>query len=237
MSSPSLQDALAGARYSPPLTAQSKSVLVAGAAGRLGERILTRLLGASEYSRVFVLASDTVPSTEAKLTAVTQSNWAHRVDHVIAVVGEHVDEVPGVRRKRTDIFSALTVDDVLPLALQAKALGIRSFMLVTPTDVLSQPSAIYAQLSNLMESELHQIGFDSLVLVRPSNHELRRRRGSIATRLIALVVDTASGLMVGLKHTPLSLEDTARGVVRAMLDSVEGLNIIETDRLHAILRS
>lgn len=237
MSNPSLTDALAGARYSAPVSNSKKTVLVAGAAGRLGERILTRLLGSSELNAVYVLAADVVPSTEAKLTAVTQAAWCHRVDHVIAVVSERIDDSLVIRRKRTEIFSALVVDDVLALARHAKSLGVTSFTLVTPHDVLSQPSAIYAQLSNMMESDLHQIGFDSLVLVRPSDHEIRRRTGSFAKRFFSTVIDTASGLMVGLRHTPLSLEDTARGIVRAMLDSAQGLNIIETDRLHALLRS
>jgi len=233
--SPTVIDALAGARYQAPALNSRRSVLVAGAASRLGERVLARALGTQEYQHIFVLAAEAIPSTESKLTALTQSDWAFGVDHVIAVVGDGNPDAS--RRKRTDVFSTLSVDEVLPLALRAKSLGVSRFMLVTPTNVLAQPSAIYAQLANLMESDLHEIGFDSLVLVRPSDHEIRQRQLDLGRRLIAMVVDTATGLMTGLKHVPLSLEDTARAVVRALLDSAQGLQIIETDKLHQILKS
>ena len=42
---------------------------------------------------------------------------------------------------------------------------------------------------------------------------------------------------MGLKHTPLSLENTARAVVQVMIDSKNGLHVIETDRLHQLLKS
>jgi hypothetical protein len=236
-SAPTLADALAGARYQAPGKAIKKTVLLAGAAGPLGERILTRLLGAQEYQCIYVLASEPMRSTEAKLTALTFDEWYCRVDHVIAVVSEQSPNVVLHARKRTEIFSSLTPDQVLPLARHAKSLDVSRFMLVTPTNVLAQPAAVYAQLASLMEADLHQLGFESLLLVRPSDHEIRQRRNSIGKRLMNLVVDTATGLMAGLKHTPLSLEDSARAIVRAMLDSANGLNIIEPDRLHRILKS
>lgn len=229
---PTVADALAGARYRAPSDAGRKTVLVAGAANRLGERVVTRVLATSEYQRIYVLACNSMPSTEPKLVALMQAEWACRVDHVIAVVGAPVVAGAMPHRKRTDIFAALTLDEVLPLARQAKELGVKRFMLVTPTDVLGQPSAVYAQLANAMEFELHQMDFESLLIVRPSDYELRRRQSGFAMRMMALVADTARGLLNGLRHTPLTQEDTARAIVHALLDSAQGLHIIETDGLH-----
>jgi uncharacterized protein YbjT (DUF2867 family) len=234
---PTVTDALAGARYQAPDKASKKTILLAGAAGRLGERILGRLLAAQEYQRIYVLASEPMRSTEAKLTALTHEEWNHHIDHVIAVVSEGTRDAPIQIRKRTEVFSSLSPDSVLPLAQHAKSLSASRFMLVTPTNVLSQPAAVYAQLANLMESDLHQLGFESLLLVRPSDYEIRLQRSSFAIRLMRLLADTASGLMAGLKHTPLSLDNTARAVVRVIADSPSGLTIIERDRLHEILKT
>lgn len=236
-SAPTVNDAIAGARYQAPMQSERKSVLVAGAAGRLGERVLARVLGAQDYHQIYVLASDAMPSTEAKLTALRQSEWASGVDHVIAVISEHDNGSALPARKRTDVFAALTAEQVVPLALQAKSLGVSRFMLVTPTNIHSQPSAVYAQLANLMEAELHRIGFDSLLLIRPSDHEIRQRQKGLPMRLLSLLIDTVTGLMVGAKHTPLSIEDTARATVRAMQDSSLGLSIFEPDRLHELIKS
>lgn len=234
---PTVADALAGAGYRAPAHADRKSVVVAGAAGRLGERVLARVLGTPHYHRIFALASEAMPSTEAKLTTLRQSDWTSTVDDVIAVVGEGNTNSALPLRNRTEAFSALAVDQVLPLALHAKSMGVSRFMLVTPTNILSQPSALYAQLSNLMEIELHRIGFDSLLLVRPSDHEIRQRQKGLPARVLSLLIDTITGFMAGTKHTPLSIEDIARASVNAMLDSTPGLSILEPDRLHQILKS
>ena len=234
---PTIADVLAGTHYRPLAQASQKSIVVAGAAGRLGERILTRVLGTPAYQRIYVLASNMVPSTEAKLTALTSPEWNFPVDHVIAVVGDANQNQIFPSRKRTEVFLTLSPEQVLPIAQHAKSMGVSRFMLVTPIDILSQPAAIYAQLANLMEAELHRLGFESLLLVRPSDYELRKRQRGIGNRLIALIRDAATAFMVGLKHTPLSVEDTARASVRAMQDSAEGLSIIETDRLYRLLKS
>ncbi len=233
---PTIADALAGARYSVPVAAAAKSVLVAGAAGRLGERVLAKVLGAQEYQRIFVLASDAMRSTEAKLTALRRDAWESQVDHVIAVVSDGASNTAPLSRKRTEIYLPLGPDQILPLARQAKEQGASRFMLVTLSDSMTRPAALHAQLGNLIEMDLHRMGFDSLIIVRPSLHEMRWRQGDIGRRLIALIVDTARGFMAGLKHAPLSLDDTARAVVWAMQDSAPGLRIIETEGLHQMLK-
>ncbi|MDB5764235.1 MAG: hypothetical protein JWQ21_3230 [Herminiimonas sp.] len=236
-STPTVADALAGAQYRASTRTSHKTILIAGAAGKLGERILARVLGAPDYRRIYALASAPMASTEEKLTALTQTEWNFHVDDVIAVVGDDNKNAVLPARKRTEVFSSLFPGEVASLAHHAKSVGVSRFMLVTPTNVLSQPAAVYAQLANLMEAELHRIGFESLLLVRPSDHEIRQRQRGFARRLMSLVIDTATGLMVGLKHTPLSIEDTARAAVYAMQDSARGLTIIETDRLHRLLKS
>lgn len=65
---PTVADALAGARYQAPRPNNQKTVLLAGAAGRLGERILARVLGAQEYQRIFVLASEEMRSTDVNFS-------------------------------------------------------------------------------------------------------------------------------------------------------------------------
>jgi hypothetical protein len=236
---PTITDAIAGARYQAPV-ARKPSVLVAGAASRLGERILARLLGTSHYQRIHVLASEPMRSTESRLHALSLGHWDERIDHVIAVVDDRHDAIVAATTqsgRRTDVFSPLAGKDVLALAQRAEALGVVRFMLVTPVDVLSQPAAVYAQLTNLMEMQLHGMDFESLLLARPSDHALRMRRRGLGQRFWGVLVDTAAGLMVGARHAPLSLDDTARALVQALLSSEEGLCVIEMDRLHQILKT
>ncbi len=234
-SAPTVADALAGARRPHPLPVAQvpgKTVLVAGASGRLGEWILARVLASPAYRQVYVTASDSMFSTEAKLSALTGDAWTAHVDHVIAVPGaSHTGESPFSHR-RTEVFSPLELEQVLPLARHAKAMGASRFMLVTPVDVMLQPAALRAQLGSVMEVDLHHIGFELLLLVRPSDTELRRRQGNVAQRLMRAVVDTAAGLLVGSRYTPLSVDKTARAAVRALQESEPGLMVLETDRLH-----
>lgn len=234
---PTITDALAGARYSVPLVRPVQSVLVAGAAGRLGERVLAQALGAQHYQRIFVLASDEMRSTESRLTALTWAgDWNTRVDHVVAVVSESNDGLPSNPRKRTEVFETLGQEQILTLAQKAKEQGATRFMLVTLTDSLFQPSALHGHPANVMEMELHRLGFESLIIVRPSLIGMRRRSPGIAGRLTGMLVDTAAGLMMGLRHAPLSLENTANALMHALQEGGKGMQIIETEALHQLVR-
>lgn len=233
---PTVTDALAGARYQAPATSQP-SVLIAGAAGRLGERVLAHLLGSGKYRRIHALASEPMRSTESRLHALTLAQWQERVDHVIAVVDDREPVSPaGVARRRTEVFCSLAGGDVLALAQRAEALRVARFMLVTPVNVLAQPAAMRAQPGDETEMQLHRMRFESLLLVRPSDHELRIRRSGIGQRFWRLLVDTAAGLMAGARHAPLSLDNTARALVQALLAGEPGLSVIEMDQLHRILK-
>jgi hypothetical protein len=233
---PTITDALAGARYQAPAVSQP-SVLIAGAAGRLGERVLAHLLGCGKYRRIHALAAEPMRSTESRLHALTLAQWNERVDHVVAVIDDREPASPAVvSRRRTEVFCPLASGDVPELARRAEALGVARFMLVTPVNVLSQPAAIHAQPANQMEMQLHRMRFESLLLVRPSDHEIRLRRSGIGQRFWRLLVDTATGLMVGARHAPLSLDNTARALVQALLAGGQGLTVIEMDCLHRILK-
>jgi hypothetical protein len=234
---PSVADALAGAQFQAPAKAVKPTVLIAGADSRLGERILERVLGSGAYSRIHVLTADAMPSTEKRLDAVTLDEWTVRVDHVIAVVDDRDPaQASPIPRKRTEIFSALAIEDVPELARRADALGVRRFMLVTPLDPWSRPAALYAQLSNAMEAELHRLSFEALLLVRPSRQGGRRRQGHLVQRFLGLLIDTMRGMMVG-KHPPMTLDSTAQAIVKALFESPAGLTIVETERLHEVLKS
>ncbi|MDB5798553.1 MAG: Nucleoside-diphosphate-sugar epimerase [Paucimonas sp.] len=241
-SGPSLDQALAGARFTPPVAeSRSRTVLLAGAAGRLGERMLARLLGCPTYCRIQVLADAPMPSTERKLGVVVASACDFTVDDLVLVVSGDAaapSRQPGApgRGLRTQVYSACPMEAVLPMARQARAAGVSRLMLVTPVHVLGQPAALYAQIATLAEAELHQMGFESLVLVRPTDLALRARRSGWGARLFGLVLDTATGLLTGLRHTPLSIDDIARGAVLALQAAPSGLTIIESAQLQEILR-
>lgn len=233
---PTIADVFAGAQYGlPAKTQRRRKVLLVGAASRLGERVLSRLLASSQYERIYVLTQDTLASTETKLCPMSISAWTHQIDDVIAVVSSTATGATTLPRKRTEIYSSLAPNAVLAFATQAKAHGVTRFMLITPTDILTQPAAIYAQLANVMEVELHHIGFESLVVVRPSDYEIRQRNAGFGARYWNILLNTMTGLMVGKRHIPLSLEQTASAVVQAMLESDSGLRIIEADRLRMLL--
>lgn len=239
----SLQQALAGAQFTPPAAGQTaRSVLLAGAAGRLGERILARLLGDMAYQTIHVLADIPLASTERKLRAVALPDWNFPVHDLVAVVSEPDAGAgtPGAglarHGTRTGVYSPLHAGQLPDLARRARQLGVRRLMLVTPVDVLGQPSALHARIATLAEVELHQLGFESLILVRPGDHALRRQRRGLPSKVLGLLLDTVTGLMVGLRHAPLSVDDIARSAVDALAEEGEGLRILESDSLQERLR-
>jgi hypothetical protein len=68
-----------------------------------------------EYHRIYALAAEAMPSTEAKLSVLRQPEWTFHVDHVIAVVSEESKRLPVSGRNRSGVFSSLSIDQVMPL--------------------------------------------------------------------------------------------------------------------------
>lgn len=148
-------------------TAASAGVLVAGAAGTLGNEVLHRLAAASRHARVQMLVR------EAMRTGL-------RGVHPLEVTGDDPEAWPLVAadaavvlfeppRAPADRERALWTPrpaDLLPLARWLHRSGVATLAVVLPHDQGRLPDALRHGLANLDEQGVAMLGFERLLIVR-----------------------------------------------------------------------
>lgn len=179
-----------------------RRLLVVGAGGTLGSAVLEQLLASASWSQVATLVTQPVEVAMRALQAwphdgvdgwqkAPELPWVPDTAVLVfdaepaaprhrsvpqGLVGKH----PG-KRGRQAREAALLRPDLAQLAAMGRwlqAAGVRRLLLVTPHAPALLPQALRAGLASLDEQALAMLGFEQLVLVRPT----RQGAGTAAER-------------------------------------------------------
>jgi uncharacterized protein YbjT (DUF2867 family) len=145
-----------------------RTVLLAGASGLVGRQILTGLLADDSVAAVHSLGRRELQLSHPKLTH-------HRVDFSKALpalpsVGEAFVAL-GTTIKvagSQEAFRAVDYDAVVAVAKAAKAAGATRLGVVSAMGASKRSSIFYNRVKGEMEEALAALGFDTLVIARPS---------------------------------------------------------------------
>jgi len=145
----------------------ARTVVVAGASGLVGREILQGLLADDSVAAVHSLGRRELPLAHPKLTQ-------HRVDFkalpALPSVGEAfialgtTIKVAGSQQA----FRAVDFDAVVAVAKAAKASGARRLGVVSAMGASARSGIFYNRVKGEMEEALSALGFDTLVIARPS---------------------------------------------------------------------
>jgi uncharacterized protein YbjT (DUF2867 family) len=150
--------------FAPRTTA---TVLIAGASGLVGREILQGLLADDSVAAVHSLGRRELPVRHPKLTQ-------HRVDFKTLPALPRVDEAfiaLGTTIKvagSQEAFRAVDLDAVLAVAKAARAAGATRLGVVSAMGANARSSVFYNRVKGEMEQALSALGFDTLVIARPS---------------------------------------------------------------------
>ena len=148
-------------------SAITRTALVAGATGLVGQAVLTLLLADTRYSAVHVVGRRAPGVYHPKLTAhITSSltEWASPVvDDVYIALGTTI-KVAGSQAA----FKAIDHDAVVAIARSAKAAGATRMAVVSAMGADATASVFYNRVKGEMEAAVLKIGFETVVLARPS---------------------------------------------------------------------
>jgi uncharacterized protein YbjT (DUF2867 family) len=154
-------------------TTQRKSLeagrlaLLAGATGLVGRAVLDLLLADSRYAAVHIVGRRAPDITHPRLVVhVTASlaDWdCPAVDDVFIALGTTI-KVAGSKAA----FKAIDGDAVVALASSAKAAGASRLAVVSAMGADAQSGVFYNQVKGEMEDAITALGFQTLVIARPS---------------------------------------------------------------------
>ena len=144
-----------------------RTALVAGATGLVGREILQGLLADDGVSAVHALARRPLALQHPKLSThvvdFTALPALPAVDETYLALGTTI-KVAGSQ----PAFRAVDVDANLAVAQAARAAGCRRLGLVSAMGADAGSSIFYNRVKGELEMALAQLGFDALVIARPS---------------------------------------------------------------------
>jgi len=145
----------------------TRVALVAGATGLVGQAILTLLMADKRYSAVHVVGRRAPNLQHPKLVLHISPSLpavaCPAVDDVFIALGTTI-KVAGSQAA----FKAIDGDVVVAIARAAKAAGATHLAVVSAMGASTQSGVFYNLVKGEMEAAVSQLGFETLVIARPS---------------------------------------------------------------------
>jgi uncharacterized protein YbjT (DUF2867 family) len=211
--------------------ATPRTALLAGATGLVGRALLSMLLDSRQYQRVHVLLRRTSPDIKpnAKL-AVRLVDFARpaatlpTVDDVFIALGTTI-KVAGSEAA----FRQVDFEFVVNTARAAKAAGATRLAVVSALGADAKSRIFYNRVKGEMEAAIAQLGYESVVIARPSMLLGDRaalgqpaRSGEVwAARLLEPL-----GWMVPKGVRPIPARAVASALLPAILDAKPGVRVL-----------
>ena len=200
----------------PPL--RQRSVLVAGASGLVGQEILAALLADEAVAAVHVVGRRELALTAARLTQHVVDFKAlpalPRLDEAFIALGTTI-KVAGSQ----EAFRAVDFDAVVAVARAARAAGATRLGVVSAMGANAHSRVFYNRVKGEMEQALRALGFETLVIARPSLLVGNRERLGQPKRSgeeIGLKVSRWLGPLIPSNLLPIEARKVARALLTAL---------------------
>ena len=229
-------------------TSTSPRVAVAGATGLIGRALLQALRADPGVGKVYAVlrsgsSSGNLPAgvkalklDYAALSAGSPSKSASDtlppLEWAFCALGTTIKQAGSEAA-----FRAVDVDAVLAFARAAKAAGARRFGVVSALGANAKSKVFYNRCKGEMEAVLADIGFEQLIIARPSlllgdRNALGqpKRIGEVLAQHLTPFVAWA----VPRKLRPIQADTVARAMLRATAERRPGARVIESDELQRL---
>jgi uncharacterized protein YbjT (DUF2867 family) len=219
----------------------ARTALLVGATGLVGGHVLDRLLREPRWSRVVVLARRPTGRTHEKLTErivdfekLAPLGQDTPIDDVFACLGTTI-KVAGSQER----FRRVDHDYTVTVARLAHDAGARRLALVSSVGASAQSHNFYLRVKGETEGDVRQIGYDSLVIARPSLLVGERSEARTGERVGSVVMGAVAPLMLGplRAYRPIAARDVATALVEALAAGEAGERILTHEQLVALRRT
>jgi uncharacterized protein YbjT (DUF2867 family) len=214
---------------------ETRTALVAGASGLVGSLLLDELLESPLYREVCSLGRRPLPKQHPKLTQRTvdfaqlESEALPSVDDVFCCLGTTLKKAGS-----QEAFRAVDHGAVLALGRAARRTGTRRFLLVSALGANPRSRVFYNRVKGETEEDLRSLGFESLVLLRPSLL-LGERAESRPGERAAIVVTKALGpLLRPFSGRPIEARTVARAMLALARDAAGGTRVALSGELQEL---
>lgn len=218
-----------------------RSAVVAGASGLVGRALIELLLAERTIGAVHALVRNPLPALSA-LSGVSQIVVDYAalpalpaVDDAYCCLGTTI-KVAGSQAA----FRAVDHDAVIAFAQAARAAGATRLGVVSALGANPASGVFYNRVKGEMEAAVVALGFDSVIIARPSlllgNREALDQPVRSGERIAAMITGPLGGL-IPKSVRPIEAVTVARALLRAMLQAERGAWRFESAALQELGRS
>jgi uncharacterized protein YbjT (DUF2867 family) len=200
------------------MSGAQRSILLAGATGLVGRELLRGLLDDDGVSRVTVVGRRALAEEHPKLQSLVVDFAAMPqlppVDECYIALGTTI-KVAGSQAA----FRAVDYDAVVNVAKAAKAAGARKLGVVSAMGSDAKSAVFYSRVKGEMEDALSAMGFEGLVIARPSM--LAGDREALGQPIrsgegLALKVSNTLGFLIPRNYRSISVKSVANALLRSV---------------------
>lgn len=202
--------------------------LVAGATGLVGQAILKLLLADQRYGAVHVVGrrapSIQHPKLMVHISASLTEFSCPLIDDVFIALGTTI-KVAGSR----DAFKAIDGDAVVAIASKAKAAGATRLAVISAMGASAQSGVFYNRVKGEMEAAIGQLGFETLIIARPSLLAGDRHALSQPKRLaekLSLVAFKWLKPLIPANYRAIESSSVAKAMVYGLQTSGKGQHVL-----------
>ena len=215
----------------------SKKILLAGASGLVGGHILNILDDGN--SELTLLLRNKLQEKKHLKQIVTdfdnfnQLNEKDEINEVYIAIGKKLsifDLIYLKKEKRKD-FKKVDFDYIKNIAIYAKKLGAKSIGLISAIGANDKSRNVYLNTKERIEKEIIAMGFEKVVIARPS-HLLGKRKNEQISFLISVfenITNVLGYLMIGplKKYRNVHASNVATSLVSKMNNADSGIHILD----------
>ena len=188
-----------------------KTALIAGASGLIGSALINKLISSDQYQLIYSIPRNHSKIINPKLREIvtdfdhlSELKLDEPINDVFCTLGTTIKKA-GSRKN----FKKVDFQYILDLANLAKQAGASKFLVVSSMGANPKSAVFYNQVKGQTEEALKIIGFDQLVILRPSLLLGKRLEFRFAEKLSSIFM---KAFMAARVATPGPMEHGATAV-------------------------
>jgi len=219
----------------PPSTDERQvSALIAGGTGLVGGHLLRQLASDARYVCAFAVTRRTSGLAGAKIQErVVDFGALAGVEFPKADIGFCALGTTMRVAGSKEAFARVDRDAVVAFAQACKAARVKTFVHVSSMGANARSSVFYNAIKGQTEEALEAIGFESLVVLRPSLLVGTRSEDRPLERFGVMLAPVMRAILIGplRKFAPIDASLVAAAMLKAPFAQTKGLRIMLSDEI------
>jgi uncharacterized protein YbjT (DUF2867 family) len=214
---------------------ETRNALVAGASGLVGGQLLDALLESPLYREVCSLGRRPLPKQHPQLTQLTvdfarlEGEALPPADDAFCCLGTTIKKAGS-----QESFRAVDHDAVLAFAKAARKAGARRFLLVSALGANPRSRVFYNRVKGETEEDLKGLGFESLLILRPSLLLGDRAESRPGERVAVVVTKVLGPLLRPFSGRPIEARTVARAMLALARYATSGVRVAPSGELQEL---